>query len=72
MYSYLTAFRRAFDFKGHSSRKDFWQFFYLQSVIAALILATGVLPGKSRHVRPLEIGTTVTILVIGLGMRSAG
>lgn len=65
MHVYLTAFRRAFDFHGRTSRKDFWQFFYLQSVIAALMLTTGVLPGKSRPVRPLEIGTTVTILVSG-------
>ena len=49
MHVYLTAFRRAFDFGGRASRKDFWQFFYLQSVIAALMIPLDHFLGTNFH-----------------------
>lgn len=47
MKYYILAFKRAFDFKGKSSQKEFWNFFLIDCLIYILI---GIFEGVSSYV----------------------
>ena len=63
--SYLSAWKKPFDFKGKSTRKEYWQFLILNSIIISFLVLVGVLVG-SASVYSFPVAISTTLYLIGL------
>ena len=65
--SYLSAWRRPFDFKGKSTRKEYWQFLIFNAIILGLAVLTGVFGAANKDSFPVAIsGAFYLISILGL------
>ena len=61
--SYLSAWKKPFDFKGKSTRKEYWQFLILNAIILGFLVLIGVLVGAAAaYSFPVAISTTLYLI----------
>ena len=61
--SYLSAWKKPFDFKGKSTRKEYWQFLILNAIILGFLVLIGVLLGSAADYSfPVAISTTLYLI----------
>ena len=53
--SYLSAWKKSFNFKGKSTRKEYWQFLIFNSIIFTFIILAGVLVAAIDYNFPIAI-----------------
>ena len=65
--SYLSAWGRPFDFKGKSTRKEYWQFLIFNAIILGFAALTGVFGAAYKDSFPVIIsGAFYLISILGL------
>lgn len=65
--SYLSAWKRSFDFKGKSTRKEYWQFLISNTIILGFAVLIGVLGAVNKDRLPVTIsGAFYLISIVGL------
>ena len=62
--SYLSAWKRSFDFKGKSTRKEYWQFLIFNAIILGFAVLTGVLGAANKDSFPVTISGAFYIISI--------
>ena len=61
--SYLSAWKKPFNFKGKSTRKEYWQFLILNAIILGFLVLIGVLLGSAADYSfPVAISTTLYLI----------
>ena len=65
--SYLSAWKKPFNFRGKSTRKEYWQFLILNAIILGFAVLTGVLGAAKNDSFPVTVsGAFYLISIVGL------
>ena len=64
--SYFTTWKKAFEFQGRSTRKDYWVFQFFSLLVAVLSYIFVVLSNYFSYLKNIETGDELTLGIVGL------